>query len=538
MYMQYPLFSITPKAINVVSKYAYCPQFDIVWSFDYAISGNAATEAGFTVFLTQDVNTVGGSGGIDLGYSGIGKVVGQGQNYTYLNKGLPGGVIAVGFDTTGSFPLSTTSSFTLEPGMTHRNGITDSDRILNSVSIRALTSFDYNVYKFNVPIDELDPTFKIVESDLIYKTMRVRLGNIGRTLYIDYRYTPEDVFRNILTYDVDLGATSDTKYKVGASFATPIFTNSITRVGNIFIKNFHTEGSSVSGTIAAASSVLNLDSIYNSNNIAAQNVDEAETPEIVSTAISTENMMDGMSTIINTFNSAQIITLPANSIDGYNFTYQLLLSSVGLQPLNTVLTRVGVFEYRGDNLYLFKENKCTYWTLTGLINGDQRAADNSNSINKTLPTSIFTTTCGTVITLTSTENNIVPPILPLILPVITPTPFIVDCGGVVEYSGEKGTYEVLVNLGTTKGRVTFDYNAYSIQDRFRVKWNNDVVIDTGYVGYAYEESPPDPPIDGPGQGSTFFDKISALPSTALVTVDAPLDGTEWTFTMSCPVPQP
>ena len=49
--MIYPTFTIQPKALNIASDYTYSPYSDIVWSFDYAISGNNNTEAGFTIFL-------------------------------------------------------------------------------------------------------------------------------------------------------------------------------------------------------------------------------------------------------------------------------------------------------------------------------------------------------------------------------------------------------------------------------------------------------------------------------------------------------
>ena len=58
--MVYRDLKTNTKAVSIASKYAYTPYFDIVWSFEYAISGNLNTEAGFTIFITEDVPLLGG----------------------------------------------------------------------------------------------------------------------------------------------------------------------------------------------------------------------------------------------------------------------------------------------------------------------------------------------------------------------------------------------------------------------------------------------------------------------------------------------
>ena len=233
--MQYPVLNGNSKAINLASKDAYSCLYDIVWSFDYAISGNSSTEAGFTIFLTTSSRVLsGGNSGIDLGYSGVG-------SFGLLNTvkpGISGAVIGVGFDTTGLFAASAVSgSFT-------RDGL-DFRRVnKNSITVRGKgPNFNYNDYSFNVPISTLTSNFKIVESSVKYKTIRARLGNLGRTLYVDYRNNPDEEFQQILERNVSLGLPITAFLHPGISFVTPISSNQSTSIGNIFLKNFHVEGS-------------------------------------------------------------------------------------------------------------------------------------------------------------------------------------------------------------------------------------------------------------------------------------------------------
>jgi hypothetical protein len=114
--------------------------------------------------------------------------------------------------------------------------------------------------------------------------------------------------------------------------------------------------------------------------------------------------------------------------------------------------------------------------------------------------------------------------------------------------------------------VDYSFDAYSVPDRFIVRWNSNVVIDTGYRGtsdydfgganrasfnadlngqvdpitlvtYPDAINYPDdgyPRVTSPGGGITSFNKNLASPTSALVEVYAPMPGTAWQFTMSCP----
>jgi hypothetical protein len=231
--MQYPTLSAA-KAINFASKTPFSPYYDIVWSFDYAISGNSNTEAGFTIFLSNN-SLNGGSGGIDLGYSGLSSSF---ITQSYINRGIVGAAIGVGFDTTGLFAASAVNG-----SYKVRDGIDDLNVIKNSVTIRGLSpSYSYSQYSYHQPLSALNSTFNIVASGEIYKTVRARLGNVGRTLYIDYRNNPNEEFQPILEKDINIYVDPSVKYYPGISFVTPISSISREAIGNIFVRNIHTEG--------------------------------------------------------------------------------------------------------------------------------------------------------------------------------------------------------------------------------------------------------------------------------------------------------
>ena len=86
-------------------------------------------------------------------------------------------------------------------------------------------------------------------------------------------------------------------------------------------------------------------------------------------------------------------------------------------------------------------------------------------------------------------------------------------------NGGVGGGEFIVDLGAATGVVTLYYEANPIPDTFKVEYNGSVVINTGSVS---------------GSGTASFTKTTASPTWAKVIVEAPLAGTAWDFTLSCP----
>lgn len=120
----------------------------------------------------------------------------------------------------------------------------------------------------------------------------------------------------------------------------------------------------------------------------------------------------------------------------------------------------------------------------------------------------------------------------------------VACDAGSQYNGGAAFPQTdIVDLGSSTGVVTLDFNARAVPDKFIVKFDGVVVIDTGYRGspntqtilnnaLAQRGLPPET-IQGLGQGTVTFNKTTAT-TTATVEVYAPIGGTVWSYTLSCP----
>jgi len=204
------------------------PYYDIIWSFDYRLSNiNPTDEFGFCFFLQDASNPLSGGGvGVDLGYSGLSSYSPSGS----AAFGMLSAIIGVGFDSTGQFALSTNW-----PGGKFRDGLTDSQKLSNSVAIRgSYPSFSYLNYYKQVT------AFNIIDSSP--KTLRARLGNFGRTIYVDYRPSPATDYVNVVTQNIDLYFDTSTRYRPGVSFVKPISSQLPSSQLKVIVSNFHVEG--------------------------------------------------------------------------------------------------------------------------------------------------------------------------------------------------------------------------------------------------------------------------------------------------------
>lgn len=124
-------------------------------------------------------------------------------------------------------------------------------------------------------------------------------------------------------------------------------------------------------------------------------------------------------------------------------------------------------------------------------------------------------------------------------------------------SGQNGEFNYPVNLGSSTGIIRIEYQAYGVPDRFEFTWNGNTYISgsssgnyDGYVGSAstsntdalrtalgnntieiYENAQGG--IYTGGRGYITFNKNTSA-STANMNVKAPLGGTQWWFSVSCP----
>lgn len=242
--MEHPISNSNTKVIQFFEK-DFTPYSDIVWSFDYYVTNiSANSNLGFCIFL-QDANNLplssyqGGNNTIDLGYSGLSAKNTSWTIASSLSAGLSGALIGVGFDSTGSFAVSATSSSTIL-----RDGVADNQRINNSVSIRSgAPYYKYDEYNVNRALSAYN--FNVLDSTK--KTIRARLGNVGRTLYVDYRYSADEDFINIITQDVTFTIAPSSRIRPGITFATQV--SSSPSVPRVFFSNLTVEGRSASPTL-------------------------------------------------------------------------------------------------------------------------------------------------------------------------------------------------------------------------------------------------------------------------------------------------
>jgi hypothetical protein len=171
-------------------------------------------------------------------------------------------------------------------------------------------------------------------------------------------------------------------------------------------------------------------------------------------------------------------------------------------------------------------------------------------------------------TVSRTSRNLIPPNpsptrtkTPTVSPTVTPTPSVTtlgyfpggeeECGGLGVNGGARGIYEYEIELGTVIGEVSFQYQAYSVPDRFIIEWPiGTVAVDTGFRGNpSYDDDllslfiptycePNCQKTEGIGSGTLTFDKTSDVPTIGKLIVVAPFQGTVWDFGVGCPDPGP
>jgi hypothetical protein len=190
----------------------YNLNWDIVWSFTYALTG---TEHGFCTFLTNTPTLTGCLPGHYLGYNNV------------------NGLLGIAFDSTGYFALSTPS----------RTGISLSNTKKNSLIIRDSN----NDVIYNEQLSSLDTNFILSSSIKVYQTLRFRYCNAGNKLYIDYKKSNID-YSNLLTINISsLNINDNTIAYPGFSFCSPISSLNIFP-SSMYIQNFHTQGNDVTPT--------------------------------------------------------------------------------------------------------------------------------------------------------------------------------------------------------------------------------------------------------------------------------------------------
>lgn len=215
------------------------PHWDITWSITYALTG---TDHAFCTFLTTTPSISTAIPGHYLGYLGDYPYL-LSENGEILYSETPKrlviddsaplqyentGVLAVAFDSTGYFALSTPTTV----------GVSMSSVKKNSLIIRDCD----NKIIFNEHLSVLDPDFVLAQSPRIYQTLRFRLTNAGTRLYVDYKAIGSS-YEPLTSVDMTgFNPNVATPVYIGLTFCSPMSSNATP--STLFIRNFNYGGSS------------------------------------------------------------------------------------------------------------------------------------------------------------------------------------------------------------------------------------------------------------------------------------------------------
>jgi len=207
------LLSPNAKYFGIIDpKKAYNLNWDVVWSFTYALTG---TQHGFSSFLTTSPTITSGLPGQYLGSDNLNMI------------------ISIGFDSTGYFALSSPL----------RSGIPLSSTIPNSIIVRDSN----NSVIFNKALSSLDTSFILSSSIKTYQTLRFRYSNAGKKLSIDFKKL-NNKYSTLTSLNIaNLNITDNLSVYPGFSFCSPISGLNI-GPSTMFIQNFHTQGNTLSST--------------------------------------------------------------------------------------------------------------------------------------------------------------------------------------------------------------------------------------------------------------------------------------------------
>ena len=175
-------------------KISYNVNWDTTWSFTYALTGS---NAAISTFLTTNSS----------------------QLSTANNE-----IISVMFDTTGLSLISSIPSTTLLP------------IIPNCLTIRDQS---HNIIFYNA-LSTLDTSFILISSIKYYQTLRFRVANGFKNLYIDYKHQLGD-YKNLLSLSLtSYNISALSSIYPGFTYMSPLSNNGLS--STLFLNNFHTQG--------------------------------------------------------------------------------------------------------------------------------------------------------------------------------------------------------------------------------------------------------------------------------------------------------
>lgn len=185
----------------------YNAHWDITWSFTYALTGN---EHGICTYLTDSI-PVSSTPGHYMGY---------------INQyGNPNGFLAIALDTTGFFAVSSNTA----------EGINQNNVLRKSIIVRNNEKLIYNQ-----PLSALNTDFLFTETNYNPKTLRFRVANGLKKLYVDFK--DDKKYINLLQIPLS-GYDPDDYLKIYPviSYTSPV-SSQIASNSKFWLSNFHVQG--------------------------------------------------------------------------------------------------------------------------------------------------------------------------------------------------------------------------------------------------------------------------------------------------------
>ena len=235
------------------------PHYDIVWSFQIALTG---TEHAFSTFLVNDSNFISNRGhylGLPIDINAITTelsipITTETGNYITTQASLSTALISISFDTTGFNALSTPFRDGLLRSQIKRNSITIRDDNQEVIYHNALSALALSGSK---------TTFVMTSTQQYWQTLRFRLSNLGSKLDIDLKTDTE--YTTILSFPVNISITNENQAYVGFSFTSPVSSN-ISPNSTLFLNNLHIQGNTSEPTYEIIDNIpfiINTDPTYN-----------------------------------------------------------------------------------------------------------------------------------------------------------------------------------------------------------------------------------------------------------------------------------
>jgi len=213
------------------------PHYDIVWSFQIALTG---TEHAFSTFLINDSNFISNQGhylGLPIDINAITTelfipISTESGEYITTQSALSTALLSISFDTTGFNALSTPFREGLLKSQIKKNSITIRDDNQAVIYHNALSALG---------LSATATTFVMTSTQRYWQTLRFRLSNLGSKLDIDLKRDVE--YTTILSLPLNISMRNESQTYVGFSFASPV-SSSISQPlsSTLFLNNFHIQG--------------------------------------------------------------------------------------------------------------------------------------------------------------------------------------------------------------------------------------------------------------------------------------------------------